>query len=146
MHALVFKGQHSVFRELGPRFDPKYILTPGSTSRHFLINTKNMCESRVIQLGSPRAIESIKCVKSSSASTSIPSLLVLREGIIQECLLLFTFSLRCAFINPNVIFRWRTHPLISLKSVLQIISRDHQLPSNVVVSESSFESDICSSL
>ena len=104
-----------------------------------------MCESRVIQLGSPRAVESIKCVKSSSTSTSIPSLLVLPEGIIQECLLLFTFSLRCAFINPNVIFRWRTHPLISLKSVLQIISRDHQLPSNVVVSESSFESDICSS-
>ena len=72
-----------------------------------------------------------------STPSSIPTILVLPEGIIQECLLLFTFSLKCAINNPNVIFKWRTHPLISLHSVLQIISLDHQLPSNIVVSESS---------
>lgn len=142
MHALVFKGQHSVFRELGPRYDPKYILTAGSTTRSFLINNMGISDSRVLQLGSPRAVVSSKIFSETSSPPLNPTLLVLPEGIVQDCLSLFRFSLNCAFNFPNVIFRWRTHPLVSLKSVVQSISRDHPLPPNVVLSESSFESDI----
>ena len=145
MHALVFKDQHSVFRRLDKRYEPRYILTAGTTPREYLLKNLGLSESTVFELGSPRSICSSTASHQSSLPSSSPTILVLPEGILEECLLLFRFSLKCALINPTVTFRWRTHPLISLESVASIISCDFTLPPNIVVSETSFDSDIFAS-
>lgn len=142
MHALVFKDQHSVFRRLGKRYEPRYILTAGKTPREYLLHKLGFPESMVFELGSPRSITSSLAPSQFSQPTSSITVLVLPEGILDECLLLFRFSLMCALINPTVTFRWRTHPLISLATVVSKISCETKLPSNIVLSESSFESDI----
>ena len=127
MHALSFKDQHSVFRSLGNRFDPRFILTAGSISRDYLLKYLGFCESQVFELGSPRSITVPGVLESSPASSS-STILVLPEGILDECLLLFRFSLECALHNPSLIFRWRTHPLIPVESVVSNIIGNTLLP------------------
>lgn len=144
MHALSFKDQHSVFRSLGNRFNPRFILTAGSISRDYLLKYLGFCESQVFELGSPRSITVPGVLESSPASSS-STILVLPEGILDECLLLFRFSLECALHNPSLIFRWRTHPLIPVESVVSNIIGNSLLPSNIVVSNESFDSDISAS-
>ena len=145
MHAHFFKDQHSAFRSLGHLYDPKYILTAGSTSREYLLNKLGLPESRVYELGSPRSISKGADSVYESSHSAYPTILVLPEGIMEECLLLFEFSLRCALDNPTFIFRWRTHPLISIDSVVKKIQSQLKLPPNIIVSKSSFGSDISAS-
>ena len=146
MHAHVFKDQHAAFRNLGNRYDPSYILTAGTTSREYLLNKLGLSKSTVLELGSPRSISSPSFFVHESLLPPVhPTILVLPEGIMEECLLLFEFSLRCALDNPTFYFRWRTHPLISIESVVSKLKFGSKLPSNILVSKSSFSSDIAAS-
>ena len=45
------------------------------------------------------------------------SCLIVPEGFVDECIILFEFSLKCALINPNITFIWRLHPLISFEKL-----------------------------
>jgi len=71
---------------------------------------------------------------------------VLPEGIIDECITLFNFSIKCANFLPHIDFIWRLHPVISFKEVLRCMGiNSDDLPKNIVLSSSSLSEDIIKS-
>ena len=71
--------------------------------------------------------------------------MVIPEGIIEECISLFSFSLEAAKICPNIKFIWRTHPLVSLKKLIQNNSNFRKLPENIILSTNTLNHDISTS-
>jgi hypothetical protein len=71
--------------------------------------------------------------------------LVLPEGIVEECRILFTFSLSCARACPEVRFIWRLHPIMSFDKLVRRVPVLGNLPSNIEISAQTFEEDIARS-
>ena len=91
-------------------------------------------------LGSGRALpESLILNKNN---TNINTCLVVPEGEITECEILFGFALECARKIKNVNFIWRFPPRVDL-AMLQNLSTDFEnLAKNITISTSSLASDI----
>jgi len=149
-HAALFKMQHSALRQLGASFDPDLIFTAGLVSKTQIENSNKLPDIPVHILGSHRKIVSRSDTKSSAplsdydfgADTSESNAcLVLPEGIISECLLLFEFSLDCAEIMPEFRFIWRLHPLVTKDQLILSSYRMRNLPINVELSDRSLEED-----
>lgn len=151
-HAAIFKLQHGALRKLGRLFDPDLILTAGFVSKGQIENSMKTQGISVRVLGSNRAFSSKKNgeegvtekndeidlrLRNSMSNTC----LVLPEGIISECLVLFDFSLRCAALMPNTKFIWRLHPLIKPESLMDVSEHLRHLPANVEFSRVSMEED-----
>lgn len=151
-HAAIFRLQHAALRELGPALDPDLILTAGSVSKRQIEVAMKAQVIPVRVLGSNRAFMGPKSgeVNSSSirdefdtrsAAIAGHACLVIPEGIVSECLLLFEFSLSCAELMPNVRFIWRLHPLITPASIVKANPRLRLLPANVEFSQMGLEED-----
>lgn len=151
-HAAIFRLQHGALRRLGPPFDPDLILTAGSVSKEQIENSTKAQGIPVRVLGSNRAFAGSKIgetdgsetddeVDSRSATATGDACLVLPEGIISECLLLFEFSLSCAELMPDMRFIWRLHPLVTPESLMEANPRLRLLPPNVEFSQMALEDD-----
>ncbi len=149
-HAALFRMQHSALRKLGASFDPDLILTAGSISKVQIENSKKLRNIPVRILGSNRAVirspetrfsvsASVHGIRHSVAEGN--TCLVLPEGIISECLVLFEFSLKCAVLMPDMRFVWRLHPLVSQARLVRSSSRMRTLPANVEFSNLPLEDD-----
>jgi len=137
-HAALSQSQHAVRRKLGNSYSPQIILA----SNRFAKSEFNslMPGTHVVELGSPRAINeerSKQCVKLSQ------DCLVLPEGILSECNILFEFSKRCALLYPNIRFVWRLHPLMSMRMIRLKNPALWFLPPNVIISKKSLRDDAC---
>lgn len=150
-HAALFKMQHSALRKLGASFDPDLILTAGNISKVHIENSKKLQNVPIRILGSNRAVgrsHDIRIPVSESthgvccASREGNTCLVLPEGIISECLVLFEFSLNCAALMPHMRFIWRLHPLVSQAQLVRSSSRMKKLPDNVEYSNLPLEEDL----
>lgn len=145
-HAAIFRLQHGALRKLGTSLDPDLILTAGSVS-------KGQIESSMKALGIPvRVLGSNRAFVGSTnggaggfgmdADAAGDACLVLPEGIISECILLFEFSLKCAAIMPDIRFIWRLHPLVKFESLIAENPAFQKLPENVELSTATMEEDI----
>ncbi len=134
-HAAIFRLHHSIRRSLSARFNPDSILTSGLVS-HEQFQKSAMKQISTAVLGSNRGFSSRKKVENN-----FEVCLVLPEGFMSECILLFTFSLQCANECPNMKFIWRLHPLISFENIQEEMKLD-SLPPNIILSKATIEDDI----
>lgn len=151
LHAAMFRLQHGASRMLGHAYDPHLVLTAGPVSRAQIEPPLALQGVAVRVLGSSRASTDKQGVAASTIQTgqsrsepfakARPTCLVLPEGIISECLLLFKFSLECAELMPEVTFIWRLHPLVNLESLREKNPRFRRLPENVEFSRDALEDD-----
>ncbi len=139
-HAAIFRLQHAIRRNLNKRFNPDSILTAGKVSFQQLVES-NLNGVSLSVLGSDRGTVDSNLKERIKISKSC---LVIPEGFISECILLFSFSLACAKESPDIEFIWRLHPLISFEEVKEAMKIEI-LPQNIKVSTTSIETDFSES-
>ena len=146
-HAAIFQRQHAIRRNLAVQYNPDLILTAGEVGKeqlkHFLQNSK----IPVSVLGSPRVfveqknkLGSVENLESKANALS-PACLVLPEGLVSECNLMFEFSIECAKRMPGVQFIWRLHPIINFDALLRQNPKLRNLPGNIILSNVSLVED-----
>lgn len=140
-HSALFRLQHAIRRNLGGRYDPDHVLTSGRRGRRLLGEAKGLKGLTTSVLGSRRGFSGIAAPRAGDKAAA-GRCLVLPEGIVSECHLLFEFSIRCAEICPEIEFIWRLHPLVTFDSLQAGNSRLSNLPPNVRRSVATFESDL----
>ncbi len=143
-HAAIFRLQHSALRKLGLSYDPDIVFTAGLVSQKQIQNSSKLQGVPLHILGSHKAFAGVKSdVSNRSTENCGNKCLVLPEGIISECLILFEFTLKCAKLIPSMQFIWRLHPLVTFESlVVQSPLLQKKLPNNVHLSTSTIDDDV----
>lgn len=147
-HAALFRLQHAIRRNLAREYNPDHILTAGAISKAQLDYATGLDGIPISVLGSNRTLKETESVRRSAgrsdrtASCNQPACLVLPEGIVSECHLLFEFSLGCAKACPEVQFIWRLHPVMSYEFLAKQNRKLCDLPGNIVLSQAALEEDI----
>lgn len=132
-HAAMFRLQHAARRPLGSEFDPDVLLTAGPHGlRHFRHSVLGR-RVKLSVLGSNRRASNVRRTPSNIC-------LVIPEGILDECIFLFSFSVLCAQRFPSLQFLWRLHPLIDFADIVKYFPRT--LPPNITCSNNSLEVDV----
>lgn len=139
-HAIISRLQHSSRRSLGTIYDPDLIWASGSLGK------------KMISRGSLRPIEGIQIIGSNRANPNISeerkkkideiSILVVPEGLIDECRTLFTYALQCAKEDTELNFIWRLHPSLSFRILKVDFPEFGNLPENITLSNDSLDEDI----
>lgn len=138
-HAVVTKNAHSMARPLGEKYDPDLIFSTGEITYNFLRKSLKGSQSKLSILGSEKSLGSLEVRNDKQNKTC----LILPEGSLEECNLLFSFSIKCANTLPNIDFIWRLHPKMSFVQVLEYMSIDrNDLPENIIISNLSLTKDI----
>lgn len=140
-HAALFRLQHAIRRRLNRGFDPDRILAPGLISKKQLEDSPSLAGMPITVLGSNRAFTGQYSLKAHSAGERLHCL-VIPEGLINECHILFGFSLACARQMPHVMFIWRMHPILPFGDLISSDMRFKDLPPNVVVSSAALVDDL----
>ena len=144
-HALVFKLQHAIRRNLASIYNPDIIFTSGEIGKNQLENSRTLNGVKIDILGSNRGSNKTHEIKPESVIGGKRTCLVIPEALHNECDLLFNLSLEYALKNKNINFIWRLHPLMSFESLLKVNPRFNDLPSNIILSGQSLEDDISTS-
>lgn len=139
-HAAIFKMQYAVMRSLGSRFDPDMIFTSGYISLS-LFQKSAFGQMPIYVLGSSKSMENIEVSGDGKDGTEV-SCLVIPEGLESECTLLFDFALKCALRCPDVMFIWRTHPIMTFEYLRSKSKLFDTLPENVTLSSDNLEADL----
>jgi hypothetical protein len=139
-HTGTFRLSNAIKQQLHPQYNPDVIFTSGIECKELLSKLDIFVNTHIEVLGSIRGLDSI--IRKKSKITDQFNCLVIPEGIIAECLLLFRFSLDCALLNPKINFIWRLHPGVSFGDLKSREKKFITLPSNILLSEQSLESDI----
>ena len=136
-HAPIIKHQHASQRNLSPSYNPDIILTAGRIGEQQFIDSYKL---KGIDI---RCLGSVKSRSSGLKNNNIPhSCLVIPEGILSECLILFEFSLLCANKMPEQKFIWRLHPLLNFQELKRRSKIFNTLPDNVLLSEETLDFDV----
>jgi hypothetical protein len=143
-HALIFKEQYAIRRNLQKKYNPDLILTSGHLGKNQLEKSSQLSNIDIKILGTNRV--PIKNAISDNLSdidnSNRKTILVVPEAIFSECILLFEYSISCANLYPNINFIWRLHPLLNFD---QIILENKSLsirPKNITLSKQTLEEDI----
>ncbi len=145
-HAAVFKMQHAVRRSLGGTMDPDILLASGRLPLAQLRDSPALGGTPVVCLGSRRGrVKRVEPEAAISSGLARNCCLVLPEGIASECRILFRFSLEAARRLPDWDFIWRLHPVVAREKLCSLDSEFRRLPSNLRLSEATFEKDISAS-
>jgi hypothetical protein len=147
-HAVLFRLQHAIQRNLAEGLNPDAILTSGELTKIKLEGALGLKGIPVSVLGSNRifkrnpaylAVENHGALKEHSDGLVC---LVLPEGYISECKHLFEFSLICAKLLPEIRFIWRLHPSVTHETLAKKNPKlIHSLPGNIELSNSTLEED-----
>jgi len=140
-HAAIFKLHHAIHRDIGSEYDPDIFLSTGSTPALQLRAQKSYKCKPIIVLGSVRAFTD----NNESSFTRNDCVLVIPDGTISECLLMFKFAFKAADAFPDIKFTWRLHPLINREYLERIEPLFRTLPVNVSWSDLSLERDALNS-
>ncbi len=141
-HAVLFNLQHAVQRRLGDQYNPDIILTAGNEAEIRLRKNSDLQDVWIDTVGSNRSFahQSVGAVRTNLGRHS--TCLVLPEGIVSECNLLFGFALECARIMPDMQFIWRLHPNMSYPVLTKQNPRFRNLPPNITLSTNTLTEDI----
>jgi hypothetical protein len=142
-HASIFKLQHAIRRNLKPEYNPDVILTAGLVGKEQLKSSESYKLMEIEVLGSDRGFVNKNQVHPANLpDISKESCLVLPEGDLDECKILFEYSIKCAFSCPNIRFIWRLHPILSFEKIFKKYPHLSKYPENISVSNSSLNEDI----
>ena len=136
-HAPIIEFQHASQRNLVKLYNPNVVLTAGKISEKYFKDVSKLADITIKCLGSSKS----QYFKFKNKSPSY-SCLVIPEGILSECLILFEFSLLCARNMPEYKFIWRLHPLLSFKELKRRSDIFNKLPDNVFLSEQTLDFDV----
>jgi hypothetical protein len=139
-HTGTFRLSNAIKQQLHPQYNPDIILTSGIECKEELSKLSIFSNTHIEVLGSIRGLDN--SIKKKSKISEQLYCLVIPEGIIAECLLLFRFSLDCALLNPELNFIWRLHPGVSFSELKSREKKFVNLPNNIILSEQSLENDI----
>ena len=134
-HAAVFKYQHAIKRPLGKEYDPDVVLTSGLIAKDIL-NKSPMRDYKIVCIGSP------KHPPNAIMTNKKKTCLVVPEGLISECLILFKLSLTYAKRHQDQKFIWRLHPLVSFENLKKHNDIYNHLPNNIHLSNDDLDEDI----
>ena len=135
-HSLLFHLQNSIFINFQSKFKPDFIFTSGLYSNTVFNNFGND-EIKIINLGTNRTNEIGSLENFTSNKFNI---LVIPEGIDEECDILFNFCLNLLNINKNINFIWRFHPISNADFFIKKFNVSKI--DNITISKGSFENDI----
>ena len=148
-HAALFRLQHAIRRNLASEYNPDHILTAGLISKEQLERAPGLNGIPISVLGSNRTFKSTagndECRVSPGNKDQWvrnAACLVIPEGIITECLMLFRFSLACAQAYPEIQFIWRLHPLVTFESLVAQKNILRNLPKNIELAKATLDEDI----
>jgi hypothetical protein len=148
-HSVVFRLQHAISRNLSARFNPDTILCSGLVGKRQLDKYESLKNIPKFILGSNRAIKvDDKSHESDlNAKRGLETCLVIPEGDIDECNILFEFSINCARLYSHITFIWRLHPLVTFEKLIRRNKKMSKLPQNIILSSETLTHDIerCSS-
>lgn len=146
-HSVLFRLQHAIRRNLSSKFNPDILLTSGLVSKHQLDKATDLKNITIAVLGSNRKLKGLRNVAFNylHQEQKENTCLVLPEGSLSECDLLFEFSLFCTQKYPSMKFIWRLHPLMNFDTLVKNNTKLKKLPGNIVLSKLSLEDDIISS-
>jgi hypothetical protein len=139
-HAAVFRLQHAIKRRLKNYYNPDFILTSGVISKQKIDKQSNFENTMISILGTDRGVVGHDFLKNNIKEYIC--CMVLPEGSLNECKILFEFSYHCAIDNPSVIFVWRLHPIINFSTLKCKIPVFNDLPKNIILSNKSLEEDL----
>ena len=146
-HAILFRLQHAILRNLKNDYNPDVILTSGLNSKLNLQKSTDLKNTRIEIMGSNRSSpEQIDdCFEDYLSKIDNQShnefCLVIPEGNAIESNFIFNFTKECAELCPNITFIWRLHPQLTFKTLVKNNSNLRKLPKNIVISSESFEKD-----
>ena len=109
-HAAVFEYQHAIKRPLGKEYDPDVVFTSGLIAKDILEKSK-IRDHKIVCLGSPKHLSNVIITNNNKTCLVVP------EGLISECLILFELCLTYAKNYPEQNFIWRLHPLVSFDNL-----------------------------
>jgi len=140
-HIGLLKNQFDLkYNKKNNNFNPDYILTCSVFNKKKIIKLMPNLKKKVFNIGSGRYF-----IKKRTINKKIKCL-ILPEGIHEECIYLFKYSLQLALKFPKVQFIWRTHPLINIsKFIKNNFLKDSFLLKNIILSKISFNDDIARS-
>ncbi|MDB9916098.1 hypothetical protein OAD30_04665 [Alphaproteobacteria bacterium] len=134
-HAAISKHNYAINQSLQYPFNPDVIFTSGMITKQMFDKNKQI-RSEITCLGS------FKNHYYNLKKNTVNSCLVIPEGILSECLLLFKLSLEYAKQHKNQKFIWRLHPILNFNILKKKFSLFKNLPDNIYVSERNLDADI----
>ncbi len=141
-HVPLFKFQHAIRRNLGKQYDPDVILTSGRVSATQLQSLDQLDKVRISVIGSGRNMVAESSHLSHQREIDAVSCIVAPEGTMDECNLIFKFSLGCAKKNKDINFIFRFPPMININLLIKHNKKFRNLPDNITISEVSLLDDI----
>jgi hypothetical protein len=134
-HAAVFKHQHAMKRPLNEKYNPDTIFTSGLIAKD-IFEQNQFQSSEISCLGSSKHLTPNLVTRPSQCCLVVP------QGCISECLILFKLSLEYAYQDKNQRFIWRLHPLLSFKKLKKHSVILNKIPDNIYLSKCSLDEDI----
>ena len=142
-HASVFKLQHAIRRNLKPEYNPDVILTAGLIGKEQLKRSNSYKLMQIEVLGSNRGfVRKTQINLANKPNISNECCLVIPEGDLEECKILFEYSIDCARSCPNIRFIWRLHPILSFEKIFKKYPHLPKYPENITVSNKTLNEDI----
>jgi len=138
-HAGLFPHQHAALRPLSPQFNPDTILAAGHVGLDAMRSNLQLADINIDCIGSVRSTLRASPANNESVREAC---LVVPEGDLRECGLLFGFSLGCAIQLPALQFIWRLHPNTRYEELLKKYPKFGKLPANVKISSEQLTDDI----
>lgn len=140
-HAPLFRLQHAIFAKLDRKFIPDQVIASGMSSFERL--SSGVLDSKVkIRLGGSVRAPVLSSLPHQRNNKGSLRCLVLPEGILEECDILYLFAMKCASYLPDVEFVIRLHPSVSFEQLNSFRNRKHSTLSNMILSDRSFSDDL----
>jgi hypothetical protein len=140
-HSIIFRLQHSVFNNFSDKFSPDLILTSGKTAFDLFEKSVQLRGVQKDILGSNRG----KKININLLNKNIDTILVVPEGLEDECVKLFEFAIKYAKKYHKVKFIFRLHPVIDFNEFSKKYHSFNKIPVNIIISTTTLKEDICNS-
>lgn len=140
-HTILYPMQHAIKRALGGAFDPDEICTAGYVTKQKLLENLNECSINLSVIGSHRRSLNSVSVDSVVSKYYLTKCLVIPDGTLSECILIFNFVYELAKTVKNVEFIIRMHPIISFSDLGHQDKKFITPPLNIIFSNFELEED-----
>lgn len=140
-HAPLFRLQHAIFAKLDRKYIPDQVIASGISSFERL--SSGALDSKVkIRLGGSVRTPKLSSLPHSRNNKAPLRCLVIPEGIVDECEILYLFAMTCATYLPDVEFVIRLHPSVSFEKLNSFRTRKDSILPNFILSDKSFSDDL----
>jgi hypothetical protein len=140
-HTILFPRQHAIKRRLGAFFDPNVVLTAGKVARDILREASQLDSVQIEVVGTHRFETPRYGLFERILRKESLSCLVIPDGTLSECLIIFDFVVDAAILAPALHFVIRMHPVLDFDAVAAANPRLKTLPANVEISTSPISAD-----